>query len=266
MWFLNSIEWTISPVIFSLGPVQLRYYGLLFALGFYLSYYLVQRFYSDANVNPQEVEQLTFYTILGTVIGARLGHVFFYEWEIYSQNLLDIFKIWQGGLASHGGALGILISSYLYSRKYKRNYLWILDRIAIPTALTGALIRMGNLMNSEIYGTPTQLPWGFIFVNNGETLPKHPTQIYEAIAYLISFVILYLIYNRRKAATQNGLLTGWFFILIFSFRFIIEFIKNPQVSKEVDLLINYGQFLSIPFVLTGIALVIYSKKLPQNGL
>jgi prolipoprotein diacylglyceryltransferase len=125
---------------------------------------------------------------------------------------------------------------------------------------------MGNLMNSEIYGTPTQLPWGFIFVNNGETQPKHPTQIYEAIAYLISFVILYLIYNRRKAATQNGLLTGWFFILIFSFRFIIEFIKNPQVSKEVDLLINYGQFLSIPFVLTGIALVIYSKKLPQNGL
>lgn len=260
MGILDVIYWNVSPEIFSLGPIHVRYYGLLFATGFMISFYIVQKFYRDAGANPMEVDQLTIYTVAGAVLGARLGHVLFYEPSYYLHNPSEILKVWHGGLASHGGVIGILISTWLYTRKYKRPYLWVLDRIVVPSALTGSLIRFGNLMNSEIYGHETSLPWGFVFQQNGEVVPKHPTQIYESLAYMIIFVFLYLLYNKFSGKIRRGMLVGWFLITIFSFRFFIELIKNNQVIMESDMTMNIGQWLSIPMVIFGIVLLFYSRN------
>ncbi len=260
MWILDVIHWNVSPEIFSIGPIHVRYYGLLFATGFMLSFYIVQKFYRDAGLDPMEVDSLTVYTVIGGVVGARLGHVLFYEPGYYMANPGEILKVWHGGLASHGGALGVIISTWLYSKKYKRPFLWVLDRIVVPSALTGSLIRLGNLMNSEIYGHKTSLPWGFIFERNGEIVPKHPTQIYESLAYLLIFVYLLTVYNRAKGKIHRGKLVGLFLITVFGFRFFIEFIKNNQVATEAGMLLNIGQILSIPLVLLGIFLVWYSPK------
>jgi len=249
---LNSITWSVDPILLDLGSLQVRYYGLLFAAGFMISFYIVSYFYKRAGLAVEEVDKLTIYTILGAVLGARFGHVFFYEWAYYSSNPSEILMVWHGGLASHGGAIGILIAIYLYSRKYKRNYLWTMDRIVVPTALTGALIRLGNLMNSEIYGTPTDLPWGFVFVRNGEILPMHPTQLYEAFSYLISFGILWMVYQKDNGKSPHGKLFGIFLILIFGVRFFIEFIKYHQSTLIGDTsVLNMGQILSIPLVIAG---------------
>lgn len=251
MAILDFIHWNVSPTIFEIGSLQIRYYGLLFAGGFLISYYLVQRYYKDAGAQIEEVDQLTMYVLIGAVLGARLGHVFFYEPDYYLSHPAEIIKIWHGGLASHGGTLGILISLILYCRKYKRNYLWTLDKIAIPTALTAAMIRLGNLMNSEIYGHQTDLPWGFIYERNNEVVPKHPTQIYESLAYLATFFILRWVYKKQGKDTPNGRIVGLFLIFIFGVRFFVEFIKNNQVEFEEGMLLNMGQWLSIPMVALG---------------
>ncbi len=260
MSIFNVIYWNVSPEIFSIGPIHLRYYGLLFATGFMISFYIVQKFYKDANLDPMEVDKLTIYTVVGAIIGARFGHVLFYEPVYYFHNPSEILKVWHGGLASHGGVIGIVISTFLYSKKYKRPYLWVLDRIVVPSALTGSLIRLGNLMNSEIYGHKTSLPWGFVFQQNGEVVPKHPTQIYESLAYLIIFVFLYLLYRKAKGKIHRGFLVGWFLVTVFGFRFFIEFIKNNQVAREANMTLNTGQWLSIPLVIFGVLLIIASFK------
>ena len=260
MNILHYIHWNVSPAILELGSFEIRYYGLFFALGFLISYYLVQRFYKREGLNPEEVDKLTIYVLLGAVFGARFGHVFFYEPDYYLSHPSEILKIWHGGLASHGGTIGILLVLILYVRKYKRNYLWTLDRIAIPTALTGALIRLGNLMNSEIYGHETDMPWGFIFERNGETVPKHPTQIYEALSYLLIFVILWFLYKKKGKETPHGMIVGIFLVAVFGMRFLIEFIKNDQVAFESGMVINMGQWLSIPMVLGGAYLWFRASK------
>lgn len=260
MGILNVVEWSISPEIFHIWSLSVRYYGLLFAGGFMISFYMVQKFYRDASLDPIEVDKLTIYTIIGAVLGARFGHIIFYQPAEFWANPSEIFKIWHGGLASHGGVIGIIITTYIYSRKFKRPYLWVLDRIAIPAALTGGLIRIGNLFNSEIYGPVTDLPWGFIFMYNGETLPKHPTQIYEALAYFVIFAILFWIYTRAQGKIPRGKIIGLWLIGVFGFRFFIEFIKDIQVLKEADMLLNIGQLLSIPMVIIGVVLVYLSKK------
>ncbi|MCK3685293.1 prolipoprotein diacylglyceryl transferase [Maribellus sp. YY47] len=264
MYILNFIHWNVNPEIFHLGSLSVRWYGLLFAGGFLLGYSIGERMLKSENVNQKWIDSLFFYIIIATVVGARLGHVFFYGWEYYSQHPGEIFKVWHGGLASHGGAIGILIALYIHSHKVtKRTMLWTLDRIVVPTALVAAFIRTGNLMNSEIYGIQTSLPWGFIFERNGEEFAKHPTQIYEALAYLVSFGILMLLYKKTSAKNRPGLLLGAFFILIFSARFFIEFIKEDQEAFEAGMMLNMGQWLSVPFVLTGIALVIRALKKPE---
>lgn len=222
------------------------------------------------NVNPKWLDSLFFYLIVATVIGARLGHVFFYGWEYYSSHPEEIFMIWKGGLASHGGAIGIILAMYIHSRVVtRRSILWTLDRVAVPTALAGAFIRLGNLMNSEIYGIQTSLPWGFIFERNGETLPKHPTQIYEAISYLIAFALLMYLFWRTKSKDKPGMLMGAFFILIFVPRLLIEFIKEDQEAFEAAMTLNMGQWLSIPFILAGIFFVWRAVRRPaviyKNG-
>ena len=264
---LNFIHWNANPELFNLGPLSVRWYGLLFASGFLIGYYIGEKMLKSEKVPQKWIDSLFFYIIIATIVGARLGHVFFYGWEYYSQHPGEIFKVWHGGLASHGGALGIIIALLIHSKLItKRNVLWTIDRIVVPTALVAVFIRLGNLMNSEIYGVETTLPWGFIFERSDgpNPVPRHPTQIYEALAYFISFGILMYMYWRTRSKNKEGMLTGVFFILIFAARFFIEFIKEDQEAFEAGMALNMGQWLSVPFVLAGIFLVLRALKLPEK--
>lgn len=261
---LAFINWNVDPEIFGLGPLSVRWYGLLFASGFLIGYYIAEKMLKTENVNQKWIDSLFFYMIIATVVGARLGHVIFYGWDYYSQNLSEIFKVWNGGLASHGGAMGIMVALYIYSKKVsKRTMLWALDRVVVPTALVAAFIRTGNLMNSEIYGIETTMSWGFIFERNGETVAKHPTQLYEALSYLASFAVMMYLYWKTNSKNRPGVLLGAFFIMIFGSRFFIEFIKENQETFEQGMVLNMGQWLSIPFVLGGIWLIVRAMKKPE---
>jgi len=258
---LTFIHWDVSPEIFRIGMFSVRWYGLMFAIGFLGGYYMVEKMFKYEKVELKWLESLFMYMIIATIVGARLGHVFFYGWDYYSQHPIEILYVWQGGLASHGGALGILIALWLWSRKYsKRSMAWVLDRVLIPTALVAALIRFGNLMNSEIYGVQTSLPWGFIFERNKEIVAKHPTQIYEALCYLITFSVMLFLYWKTKARNRQGLLLGVFFAMAFTGRFFVEFVKENQESFEDSMALNMGQLLSIPFILVGLFLIFRALK------
>lgn len=262
MNLLLSIHWNANPELFSLGPISIRWYGMMFALGFLFGFSILTRMFKYEGSDPIWVEKLFVYVIIATIVGARLGHVFFYGWEYYSKHLIEIFlPIAKGengykfvgfqGLASHGGAFGIILAVWLFSKQVtKRPILWTLDRLIVPIALVGAMIRTGNLMNSEIYGVATNLPWGFIFDRNNETIAKHPTMIYEALCYLITFgILMYCYYKKKNLKDRTGFLTGVFFIGVFLTRFLIEFIKEDQEAFESGMALNMGQILSIPFVL-----------------
>lgn len=237
----------------------------MFAVGFLIGYTIVARMFRHEGAKEKWLGTLLIYLIAATVIGARLGHVFFYEWDYYSRHLGEILKIWEGGLASHGGTAACIIAVWLFSRFTTRKPMsWTIDKVVVPTALVAGLIRMGNLMNSEIYGTATSLPWGFIFIRDGQTLPMHPTQLYEALAYFALFALLMWMYWKRNAQTRPWLITGIFFLWVFTSRFLIEFVKNPQESWEADMVLNMGQLLSIPFILFGIGCIIYSLVKPQQ--
>ncbi|MDX9932648.1 MAG: prolipoprotein diacylglyceryl transferase [Bacteroidales bacterium] len=259
---LNYIVWNVDPILFRLGSLEVRYYGLLFALGFLVGYYIIKYFFNKENAPQIEIDKMALYIILGSVIGARLGHCLFYEPDIYLADPIQILFVWQGGLASHGGAIGLIFGLWLYSLKsWNHSWLHILDRIAVPTALAGSFIRLGNLFNSEIYGYQTDLPWGFVFVRDGQTMPHHPTQIYESLGYLLIFIVLLFMYNKRNGIINRGFLVGWAITLIFILRFFVEFIKNDQVGFEQNMVLNMGQLLSIPFILCGIALILISPRL-----
>ena len=265
---LTYVTWNASPVLFSFGPLAVRWYGLAFAIGFTIGYSIVARMFKHEGAPEKWLGILLIYMVVATVIGARLGHVFFYEWDYYSQHPGDILKIWEGGLASHGGTIAIIIALFLFSRFVSHKPAsWVFDKIVVAIALVGGLIRLGNLMNSEIYGGPTDLPWGFIFVRNGETVPAHPTQIYEALCYFALFALLMWMYWKKNAEERPWLITGVFFIGIFVPRFLIEYVKNVQVSSEYQMIqeygMNLGQMLSIPFIVLGIALVVWAMNHPR---
>lgn len=253
---LNFITWNVDPVIFSIGSLHIRWYGLMWGLGAYIGYEIMARIFKYEKLPADWVEKLFLYMIFGTVVGARIGHCLFYGWEYYSANPIEILYVWEGGLSSHGGAIGILIAMYLYNKKVsKKGFIWIFDRLVIPVALIGAFIRFGNLMNSEIYGEPTTLPWGFIFVRNGDTWASHPTQIYEMLYCLVAFAAGIYLYAKKKAYEHQGLIFGVFLVIVFGTRFMLEFIKNDQEVFESSMLLNMGQLLSIPFALWGIWLI-----------
>lgn len=265
------INWNVDPEIFTLfNTFPIRYYSLSWALGCALCYFIVKQIYRKENIPLENLEQLTMYIIAGAFLGARLGHCFFYEPQYYFENpieiLLPIRKIGESfeftgfqGLASHGGLIGIVTAIILYARKSRTNILWIMDRIALGTSVTAACIRIGNFMNSEVYGKPTNGNWGVIFERD-DLIPRHPTQLYEAASYLFIFCVLLFIYNSKKIKKQNGLMVGVLFILMFTARFMIEFVKENQVEFEDSLTLNMGQILSIPLILLGISITIYSKK------
>lgn len=266
---LDVIYWNANPVFFSLGPISVRWYGLMFAIGFTLGYWIVAKMFKHEGAPERWLGILLGYIVVATIVGSRLGHVFFYEWGYYSKHPIEIFKIWQGGLASHGGTIANIIALFLFSWLVSHKPAsWVFDKVVIAIALVGGLIRLGNLFNSEIYGGYTELPWGFVFLRNGETLPAHPTQIYEATCYFLLFGLLMWMYWKKNAEERPWLITGVFFIGIFLPRFLIEYVKNVQVSSEYEMIAKYGmnlgQMLSIPFILLGIGLVIWAMCHPRQ--
>jgi phosphatidylglycerol---prolipoprotein diacylglyceryl transferase len=258
------IHWNVDPVAFSLGPITVRWYGILFLAGFYLGFFFLQWVCRKEKKPPELIDSLLVYAILGTTIGARLVHCLFYEWNYYSDHLFEILMVWKGGLASHGGALGLITGLILFTRKYRQfPMMWMLDRTAVPTALSSALIRFGNLMNSEIIGKPTDRPWAFIF-EKIDLVPRHPAQIYEALMYIFVWLSGLWLYRRYKYQPPKGLLFGWTIGVIFSFRIFIELLKENQEAFEADMSFNMGQWLSFPFAVFGLYLFFralrYGKK------
>ncbi len=265
------VNWNVDPEIFRLGGFAVRWYGLLFVAGFVLGWFIFRWFFRREGVKEDLLDSLLITLLVGTIVGARLGHCLFYQPDYYFgswQGFLEFFMPWKGGLASHGGTIALILAMWWYARKYGRrndfDFVWLLDHLAIATAFAAAFIRLGNLFNSEIYGVATDLPWGFVFERNGETVPKHPTQIYEALSYLLLGIGLITLYWKKLDKTYRGTYIGIFFIVCFGMRFLIEFIKNPQVEFEQTMTLNMGQLLSIPFILLGIGFLIYAcvKKIP----
>lgn len=265
-----SVIWNVDPEIFRIGNFSLRYYSVLFLSGFILGYFIFRGFYKREHLPLEQLDNLFFVSLISALIGARLGHVIGYDLRYYLAHPLEILATWKGGLASHGGAAGLLVGLWWYVRRYGRkygiNYLWLLDRFIIPVTFAGALIRFGNLMNSEIYGDVTDLPWGFVFVRAGEVVAKHPTQIYEALSYVALGIGLMWLYRHRLDRLRQGTLFGIFLTFLFGVRFVIEFIKEPQSDFEVDMLLNMGQLLSIPFIIAGIVIWIWSVKCGKPAL
>ena len=268
---LLAINWSVNPEILAIGPLSLRWYSLLFVSGFVLGWYIFKWFFQREGVPVKLLDPLLYTLLFGTIVGARLGHCLFYQPDYYLASwdgFCEIFMPWKGGLASHGGTIALIFAMLWFARRYGRkhdfDFIWILDHLAIAVCFAATFIRLGNLFNSEIYGDVTNLPWGFVFELRGETLAKHPTQLYEALSYLILGVALILIYRFKHEKVYRGFFIGTFFIGCFGMRFLIEFIKEPQVMFEQDMVLNMGQLLSIPFVLMGIGLLIYSfvKKQP----
>lgn len=266
---LDFIYWNADPVFFSLGPISVRWYGLAFAVGFIIGYWIVARMFRHEGAPERWLGILLTYVMVATIVGARLGHVFFYEWDYYSQHPAEILQIWNGGLASHGGTIANIIAVFLFSWIVaKKPASWTFDKLVVAIALVGGLIRLGNLMNSEIYGGETTLPWGFVFVRNGDTVASHPTQIYEALCYFALFGLLMWMYWKKNAEERPWLITGVFFIGIFLPRFLIEYVKNVQVASEYAMIekygMNLGQVLSIPFILLGVFLVVWALTHPRQ--
>lgn len=269
----SVITWDFNPAIFSIGNHEVRWYGLLFALAFLTGYFIFKRYLRGDKLTSEMLDSLLIYIAVGGIVGARLGHCLFYEPDFYLKHPLEILKVWKGGLASHGGIIGLLLALWLYIRKYKIPFLWLMDRIAVVVALANAFIRIGNFFNSEIYGLPTNLPWGVKFVRDrlydsstGALLPtvaRHPTQLYEALSYFLIFIATFAFYRKRNMEIRDGFIFSISMIAQFSARFLIEFLKNDQVAFEAGMKFNMGQLLSLPFIVVGIGLVIWTKAKPR---
>ena len=266
MIFPAIIHWNASPFIFTIGSFGVRWYSILFVVGFVLGYFIFKKFFRREGLPADKLLDPLLYTlVIGTLIGSRLGHCIFYDPGYYFGSLsgfLEIFMPWKGGLASHGGAIALILAMWWYAKhygaRYGFGYLWIVDRLVITICFAGAFIRLGNLFNSEIYGDVTDLPWGFVFERNGETLPKHPTQLYEALSYTILGLVLMWMYRKKMPVLHEGTIGGIFFSVLFAMRFIIEFIKEPQMDFENNMVLNMGQLLSIPFIIGGLVLLLWS--------
>lgn len=277
---LLSIVWDVDPILLHFGNGGIRWYGLLWAIGIYACYLVQVKLYKHENCPDDWADKIFVWMTLGVIIGARIGHCWFYEWHYtndpiqifawtinyrnpYLENPFALIKIWEGGLSSHGGGIGLIFAAWLLNRKhfskqpkFHTSMIWILDRLCVGVCITATLIRLGNLMNSEIYGGVTDMPWGFIFVRDGQTEPCHPTQIYEMLYCIVAFVVTWLMYWKGKAYQREGLLFGVFLEIVFVTRFALEFIKNDQELFEANHVLNMGQWLSIPFIILGVYLII----------
>lgn len=265
---INYIHWNIDPEIYNLFGISLRYYGILFVGGLLLSIYILKWIYKKEGIPLDRLEMLSIYGMIGIIAGARLGHCLFYEPSYYLSHPLEIilpiqptagggykFSGFQG-LASHGGVLGFLIALYFYSRKTKHSMIDAIDLVAVVGAVVGIFIRLGNFMNSEIIGMPTTKPWGVIF-ERVDNVPRHPSQLYEAVSYFVIFMIMMILYKKMRERLKNGFFFGFVLVLVFTARFIIEFVKENQVGFEDKMTFNMGQLLSLPYILAGIGFIVY---------
>lgn len=261
MLFL-SIDWNPNVELFKIGSFAIRYYSLMFVIAFVLGLQIMKKIYQREGLSIEKLDSLFIYTVIATLLGARIGHFLFYDTEFLLSNPIEVllpiqldpfqFTGYQG-LASHGAAIGIIIAMYFYSKKViKKPLLWILDRVVIPVASGAVFVRLGNLMNSEIIGKPTNSDYGFVFVQLGEDFPRHPTQLYEAFGYVITFVVLYYFYWKTDKREKLGFLFGTFMVFLWSVRFIVEFFKEAQVDNRGSWDLNTGQLLSIPMILVGL--------------
>ncbi|MDO7086441.1 prolipoprotein diacylglyceryl transferase [Pseudocolwellia sp. AS88] len=256
---MEHLIWNIDPVLISFGAIKIHWYGVLFSAAILSGLQVMKWIYKTENIELGTLDTLLGYVVVGIIVGARLGHCFFYDPSYYFANPMKILAIWEGGLASHGGGLGVILAIGLYVKKYKVSYLWILDRLAIGTALFGVFVRFANFINSEILGVQTNVPWAVVFARV-DNVPRHPAQLYEAFAYLFIFIILIGLYKKFKSKSPNGLLLGIFLILAFTARFLIESVKQKQAAYSSEFILNTGQMLSIPFFIAGIVLVILALK------
>lgn len=254
---MDFFVWNIEPVLISVGFVKIRWYGLLFASAFISGYRLMTWMYKVEGKNVNDIDDLLWYIAVGTIIGARLGHCLFYDPEYYLNHPLKIFAIWEGGLASHGGILGIVFSLYLYQRRVKDSYAWFLDRVAVVCALGAVFVRTGNFFNSEIVGVTTTVPWAIVF-ERIDSLPRHPVQLYEALSYLLVFLLLLTMYNKIRHRIKPGVIFAASLVTIFMARFFLEFVKTKQAAYGADIGLSTGQMLSIPFMLVGLLFIFYS--------
>lgn len=256
----TPLVWDTSPIIFSVGPVPVRWYGVLFATGFLLGFLIIKKVFERESKPATDLDSLLIVMIISTIVGARLGHCLFYHPQFYLSNPLRLLEIYKGGLASHGAGIGILTGIWIYSRKRpEQPFLWVLDRVAIPIALAGCLIRIGNLFNSEIIGIETTVPWAIVF-ERIDSVPRHPAQLYESLCYGTIFLVLFTLYRKRGATIAPGLLSGIFFTFVFTARFLIEFVKRRQADYAADMPLRVGQMLSIVPVLFGIGLLAYAWR------
>ncbi|MEQ9299005.1 MAG: prolipoprotein diacylglyceryl transferase [Cyclobacteriaceae bacterium] len=265
--FFSIITWSVDPWVIP-GIEFIRWYGLMWVIGMMVSYRLLSHLCKKEAISTDHLDKLVLYLVLGIILGARLGHILFYDPIYYWNNRIEVLPIrlephfefvGLAGLASHGGVIGALIALYLFVRKYNQPMWWLLDRLTIAAALLGCFIRLGNLMNSEIIGLPTSIPWAFIFTRV-DSIPRHPAQLYEAIFYFVIFTTLYLLWRSKRLKQYEGVLFGIGLSLIFLQRFVVEFFKENQVGFEDETLFNMGQLLSIPMVLIGIGVIVWSLR------
>ncbi|MDN3596507.1 prolipoprotein diacylglyceryl transferase [Zunongwangia endophytica] len=272
---VNAIRWSPSEGI-DLGILTIHYYSLMFLIAFGLGWYIMKAIYTREGIELEKLDSLFIYTVLATLIGARLGHVLFYDWDYFQHHLLEIFLPVKfepefqftgfRGLASHGAAIGIITAMYLYRKRVlDKPVLWILDRIVIPVACGGIFVRIGNFMNSEIIGKPTNSDYGIIFQNLGESFPRHPAQLYESFCYLLVFLLLYFLYWKTNKRFKIGYIFGLFLVLLWTVRFFVEFVKEPQVEERATWLLNTGQWLSVPFIIAGLYFMYRPQNKPQNA-
>ena len=255
---MSHIVWEGSPTIFSLGSFELRWYSLMFALSFYLGHRIMKKVYLEHGRSEDLLDPLLWHLAIGTIVGARLGHCLLYEPEYYLSNPLEILFVWKGGLASHGGAVGVFIAVILYCRKYKESYIWLLDQLSIPIVLSASFIRLGNFFNSEILGHQTDVPWAIVF-KRIDSIPRHPAQLYEALAYFSIFMILKVFTMKAESKIVQGRMFGFLLSSVFTVRVLIEFVKIRQEAYDTTFVLNTGQLLSIPFIFIGLYLYLFFK-------
>lgn len=256
---MQHLIWNIDPVIFEIGPLQLRWYGLLFVGSFFIGLSISKWIFERENRNPELLDTLLLYALVGTVIGARLMHCFAYEPGYYLSHPLEIVMVWKGGLASHGGMLGVILSFWLFAKRYDESFFWLISRMTIPGLLVAASVRLGNFFNSEILGKVTDLPWAIIF-ERVDMLPRHPVQLYEAFSYLTLLALFILLYKKLNPALVTKLFPGLFLVTMFSIRFLLEYTKTKQAAYTLQLPFTTGQLLSLPFIVIGLLWVIWALQ------
>ncbi|HAR79325.1 MAG TPA: prolipoprotein diacylglyceryl transferase [Succinivibrionaceae bacterium] len=254
----------LDPVAISIGAIQVRWYGLLFAGGFLIGYAIMHWMFKQKAYKTEDLDKMLLLLFIGTVIGARLGHCLIYEPDYFLSHPVEILKVWKGGLASHGGTVGVLLAIAVFVSNRPYTFLEMTDMLSVPVALVSTLIRVGNFINSEILGKATNSDYGVVFARLGEDFPRHPVQIYESVAYFVTFLILGLIYIKWKNR-PNGAIFGLLFIFIFGARFFIEPFKVEQADYSTGTIFTVGQYLSIPFILFGILTIVYAKYKARKG-